>query len=64
MKEEEIQPSDIPFQFKGDLFEDYGNTSNYSVQKRPPVPRSWNEPLEENFLKEVVHQLATIMSEE
>nr|BAD15604.1 hypothetical protein [Oryza sativa Japonica Group]BAD16511.1 hypothetical protein [Oryza sativa Japonica Group] len=46
MKEEEIQPSDIPFQFKGDLFEDYGNTSNYSVQKRPPVPQPFGSTIE------------------
>lgn len=63
-KDEEIQPSQFQFQFEGDLFEDYGNTSNYSTKKRPPIPRSWNEPLEENFLKEMVHELSTIMSEE
>lgn len=33
----EIQPSEFPFQFKGDLFEDYGNPSNYSCQKSAPV---------------------------
>ena len=37
-EEEEIQPSDLPFELEDDLFEDYGNTSNYLYQKRPPVP--------------------------
>jgi len=29
MEEEEIQPQEFPFEFEDDLFEDFGNTSNY-----------------------------------
>jgi hypothetical protein len=35
--EEGFQPSDFPF-FEDNIFEDFGNTSNYRCQKRPPVP--------------------------
>ena len=34
--EEGLQPSDLP-PFEDDLFEDFGNTSNYLCQRRPPV---------------------------
>jgi hypothetical protein len=37
-KKEEIQPPGFPFEFEEDLFEDFGNTSNYFHQKSPPVP--------------------------
>lgn len=36
------------------FFEDYGNTSNYSCQKRPPVSCSSPVPLEKIFLKDMV----------
>lgn len=32
-KEEEIQPSESSFQFEDDFFEDFGNTSNYSIRR-------------------------------
>jgi hypothetical protein len=32
-EEEEIHPSEIPFQFRGDLYDDYENTLNYSSKK-------------------------------
>jgi hypothetical protein len=35
--EEGFQPSDLPY-FEDEFFEDFGNTSNYACQKRPPVP--------------------------
>jgi hypothetical protein len=38
LKDEEIQPSELPFDFENDLFEDYGNTSNAMYQKRPTRP--------------------------
>lgn len=50
-KVEEIQPLEFPFKFEGDIIEDYGNTSNYSCQKRPPVSYSSPSPLEENLFK-------------
>jgi hypothetical protein len=64
LKVEEIQPLKFPFQFDDDLFEYYGNTSNYSYQKRPPVPCNSPAPLDENLFKEMVQKLTTIMSHE
>jgi hypothetical protein len=63
-EEEEIHPPEIPFQFEEDLFEDYGNTSNYSCEKRPPTKVNSNEPLDKAMLKETVKKLTTIMSNE
>ena len=34
--EKGLQPSDLP-PFEDELFEDFGNTSNYLCQRRPPV---------------------------
>ena len=62
--DEEIQPSVVPFEFEDDLFEDYGNTSNYLYQKRPPVPVGPTEPLDKAFLKETVRDLTAVMSSE
>lgn len=64
LKVEEIQPLKFPFQFDDDLFEHYGNTSNYSYQKRPPVPCNSPAPLDENLFKETVQKLTTIMRDE
>jgi len=61
-EEEKIQPSALPFEFEDDLFEDYGNTSNYLYQKRPPVPVGPTEPLDKAFLKETVRDLTAVMS--
>ncbi len=49
-----VHPSEIPFQFEQDLFEDYGNTSNYSREKRPPTKVKSNDPLDKAMLKEMV----------
>lgn len=43
-EEEEIHPSEIPFQFRDDLYEDYGNTLNYSSNTKA---RHKHEPFEE-----------------
>ena len=64
MEEEEIQPPKFPFEFEDDLFEDFGNTSNYLYQKRPPVPIGPAEPLDKAFLKEMVRDLTAVMSSE
>jgi hypothetical protein len=63
-EEEEIHSLEIPFQFEEDLFEDYGNTSNYSCEKRPPTKVNSNDPLDKAMLKETVKKLTTIMSNE
>jgi len=36
-EEEEIQPLEPPFKFEDDLFEDFGNTSNYFCKRKLPV---------------------------
>ena len=64
MEEEEIQPPEFPFEFEDDLFEDFGNTSNYLYQKRAPVPIGPVEPLDKALLKEMVRDLTTVMSNE
>ena len=38
LEEEEIIPPDFPFNIEEDIFFDYGNTTLYPLQKRPPVP--------------------------
>lgn len=63
-EEEEIQLSEISIEFEDGHSEDNEITSNYSCQKRPPAPGSPFELLEENFLKETVRELTTIMSDE
>jgi hypothetical protein len=64
MEEEEIQPLDIPFEFEEDLFEDYGNTSNYPHEKRPPVLLNPTGPLDKAFLKDIIKRLTAVMSSE
>ena len=64
VEEEETQPLEFPFEFEDDLFEDFGNTSNYLYQKRPPVPIGPAEPLDKAFLKEMVRDPTAVMSSE
>ena len=59
--EEEIQPPELPF-FKEELFEDFGNTSNYSCRKKPPVPITPLDPLDKDFLRKTIKELTAIMS--
>ena len=61
---DDMQVSTFPFQFEEDLFEDYGNTSNYHCQKRPPTPVTPPDPLEECYLRETMRKLTMIMSTE
>ena len=61
--EVDFQPSDLPY-FEDEFFEDFGNTSNYSCQKKPPVPITPLEPLDEEFLRESIKKLTTILSNE
>jgi hypothetical protein len=62
LEEEEIQLPELPFEFEEDLFKDFGNTSNYFHPKMPPVPNSPSESLEEDFLRNTIRELTTIMS--
>lgn len=68
LKEEEIPPPKIPFDFEDDLFSYFRNTSNYSSQKRSLAPSAPNQhildPLEEEFWKETMMELTTILRDE
>jgi hypothetical protein len=61
--EEGFQPLDFSF-FEDDIFEDFGNTSNYGCQKRPSVPVTPSEALDKEFLRESIKELTAIMSNE
>jgi hypothetical protein len=62
MEEEEIQPPDFPFEFEEDLFENFGNTSNYPHEKRPPVSLNPIDPLDKASLKDVIRGLTSVLS--
>ena len=47
---EGFQPSDLPY-FEDDFFDDFRNTSKYSCQKKPPIPVTPLDPLDEVFLE-------------
>ena len=57
-------------EFEDELFDEYGNTSNYHTMRRPHKPRksSSNEeivdPSEEAFLKKTTKELVSIISDE
>nr|ABA93515.1 hypothetical protein LOC_Os11g26980 [Oryza sativa Japonica Group] len=53
-EEEEIHSPEIPFQFRGDLYENYENTLNYSSEKKAH-PK--NEPFEEIEIKNEGHAM-------
>jgi len=61
--DEGFQPSEFPF-FEDEFHEDFGNTSKYSYQKRPPVPIIPLDPLDKELLRESVKELLAIMSSE
>jgi hypothetical protein len=60
---EGLQPSDL-LAFEDDLFEDFRNTSNYLCQKKPPVPITPLDPLDEDFRRENIKELIAVMSNE
>ena len=45
-----------------DIFEDFGNTSRYFCQKRPPSPVTPMDPIEKDFLLEMIQELTTLIS--
>jgi hypothetical protein len=63
-QEEEIQPSELPFEFEEDLFEDFGNTSNYLCTRKPSVPIPATNPIEATFLRENIKKVTAIMAGE
>ena len=55
---------ELPFEFKDDLFEDFGNTSNYLCTRKPPLPIPSMDPIEATFLRENVKKVMAIMAGE
>lgn len=64
LEDEEIQPSEFPFDFEDDSFEDFGNTTNYYYQKIPLLPSLELNSVEESFLKEIVKGITSIIRRE
>src|SRR6185437_399739 len=64
MEEEEIQPPEFPFNIEEDIFQNFGNTSMYPREKRPPVPRDPITPLDKASLQEAVKGVTALMNSE
>ena len=63
-EEEEILPPEFPFNIKEDIFFDYGNTTLYPLQKRPPVPSDPPDDLNKASLRETVKRVAALLNSE
>jgi len=63
-EEEDRLPPEFLRSIEPDVFEDFGNTSRYFCQKRPPSPVTPTDPLEEDFLRETIQELTTLISNE
>ena len=63
-EEEDPLPLEFLRSIEPDVFEDFGNTSRYFCQKRPPSPVTPTDPVEEDFLRETIQELTTLISNE
>jgi len=63
-EEEEILPPEFPFIIEEDIFYDFGNTTLYPLQKRPPVPSDPPDDLNKASLRETVKRVATVLNSE
>ena len=64
MEEEEIQPPEFPFNIEEDVFQNFGNTSMYPREKRPPVPKDLITPPDKASLQEAVKRVTAVMNSE
>ena len=64
MEEEEIQPPEFPFNIEEDVFQNFGNTSMYPREKRPPVSRDPVTPTDNASLQEAVKGVTAVMNSE
>jgi hypothetical protein len=64
LEDDESSLLELPFEFEEDIFEDYGNTSNYPIQVRPQAKTTPFEPHEESMAIEHIQSLLAIMSYE
>jgi hypothetical protein len=68
-EKEETLILDFMLEFEDELFDEYGNTSNYYVMRKPQDPRKSSsieplDPYEEAFYKKTMKDLVSIMSDE
>ena len=63
-EEEDPLPPEFLRSIEPDVSEDFGNTSRYFCQKRPPSPIAPTDPLEEDFLREMIQEMTTLISNE
>ena len=63
-EEEEIQPSEFPFNIEEDVFQNFGNSWMYPLEKRHPVPRDPITPPDKASLQEEVKGVTAIMNSE
>ena len=63
-EEEDSLPPEFLRSIEYDLFEDFGNTSRYFCEKRPSIPVTTTDPLDENYLWETILELTTLISNE
>ena len=64
LEDDEKSPLELPFEFEEDLFEDYGNTLNFSIQARPLAKTTPSDPQDESIAIEHIKSLSAIMSYE
>jgi hypothetical protein len=68
-EEEETPISDFTLEFEDELFDEYGNTSNYHMMRKPqefinsPSIKSL-DPSEEDFFKKITKELVFVLSNE
>jgi hypothetical protein len=62
LEDDEISPLEFSFEFKKDIFEDYGNTSKFPIQARPLAKTSSSDPHEESVHIEHIKSLSSVMS--
>jgi hypothetical protein len=69
-KKEKTQILNFMLKFEDELFDEYGDTSNYHTMRRPRKPRKSSsheeilDPSEESFLKKTTKELVSIISNE
>ena len=63
-EEEDSIPLEFLRSIECDLFEDFDNTSKYFYRRRPLVPVTPMDPSDEDYLRETIHELTTLLSNE
>jgi len=64
LRDDESPPLEHPFEFEEDLFEDYGNTSNFPIQTRPLARTTQSILRVESVDIEHIKSLSAILSYE